>query len=173
MLQINSTTSTPKKQVAFCQNITKSMVEVIEPANLDSGLSQKAIHLLKKISLLIDENWKNVKKNKQIGQVPELVKDLKNNKKITIKPLYNMNKEYILFQIDSDKSTDRFIIDKIVPYDFKYEHSVKTDFGSATTKSYNSYRNNNKEMTQLANDNISKYFPEFLKLEPKKNKFIK
>lgn len=175
MLQITpgNINSTGSNKISFKQNITKEMVEAGKNLQTDSLLNVNAARLFRKINQLIDDTWVKFKEEKVFGKIPEFVKRVKNDKMVTLKPLYNTEKKSVLFEIRNGRFSDRFIIDRTAPNDFKYEHTIKTDYGSATTKTYDSKRSINPDIIQMLNENIEEYFPKLLPSKNKLNPYIK
>ena len=175
MLQITpgNINSTGSNKISFKQNITKEMIEAGKNLQADSLLNVNAARLFRKINQLIDDTWVKFKEEKVFGKTPEFVKRVKNDKMVTLKPLYNTEKKSVLFEIKNGRFSDRFIIDRTAPNDFKYEHTIKTDYGSATTKTYDSKRSINPDIIQMLNENIEEYFPKLLPSKNKLNPYIK
>ena len=175
MLQITpgNINSTGSNKISFKQNITKEMVEAGKNLQTDSLLNVNAARLFRKINQLIDDTWVKFKEEKVFGKIPEFVKRVKSDKMVTLKPLYNTDKKSVLFEIQNGRLSDKFIIDRTAPNDFKYEHTIKTDYGSATTKTYDSKRSINPDIIQMLNENIEEYFPKLLPSKNKLNPYIK
>lgn len=168
---INYTNS--RNNISFTARITKEMVELKNVMAQDSYLTLQAQRLLRKMNNLIDEKWIELKKKKAVGIMPEFVHKGKKDSTITVKPLYNNLKNTILLQIEKDKNIDIVIIERNVPHAFTYEHAVRTDFGSATTRTFDSRKNTNIEISQKVNDLIVEYFPKILQHNPEAKPYIK
>lgn len=135
-------------------------------ALMDSEISQRAYKLVKKAGQLIDDTWTKNKK-KSLNVIPQIVKKC-DNETITMRPVYNFSREAILIEINDGANAERIILDRVNPNKFRYEKSVKTDFGSATVKTYNSQNGKDENMIIKVNDLIEKYFPKFVKEDPLK-----
>ncbi len=175
MLQITSgnINNSKNNKISFKQNITKEMVEAGKNLPVDSILNPQAARLFRKINQLIDDTWVKFKEEKVFGKTPEFVNRIKSDKMVTLKPLYNTDRKSVLLEVKTGRTADRFIIDRNSPNDFKYEHVIKTDYGSATTKTYDSKRGNNPDIIQLLNENIEEYLPKLLPTKNKLNPYIK
>ena len=65
--------------------------------------------------------------------------------------------------MDKGKVIDRIFVNQTNPTYFKYEQAVKTDFGTATTKTYNSkIQKNNPLLVERVNETLQTYLPKFL-----------
>jgi hypothetical protein len=118
-----------------------------------TGLSLSAKKQIKRVNDLIDVAWEKTKKK------PNFVKKINNDKKIALEPIYT-NEKRIALQIESPDYTQKITIDERGT-NFTYEKIVKTEFGSATTKSYNSkLLKKDVETTQLVNNLLEENLPE-------------
>lgn len=166
-------TNPQSNNIAFKGDFSRELLEVKNVMAPNSFLTMKSLKLLKRINILIDDTWIELKKKKINGVIPEFTHK-KLNSTATLKPLYNSTKDTVMLQIETDKSIDKIIIERTTPNAFLYEHAVKTDFGSATTKTFNSKRSSSLEITTKVNDFIETYFPKFLQdAERKKKSYIK
>lgn len=108
-------------------------------------------------------NGKNIRKTKQEPyENPHYTIAGKNDKLGLIKPLYQGYKKYILFEILKGKNTERIIINRQNPNSFKYEKVVDTQYGQATTKSFNSDIQRNDTIELKVANYIEEYFPKIL-----------
>ena len=86
--------------------------------------------LIKRVNNLLDEAWSETKKK------PNFVKKINKNKKISLFPVYTTEKR-IALQIEFPDEYKKITFDERAT-NFTYEKVVKTEHGTATTKSYNS-----------------------------------
>ena len=142
----------------------ESTVNII---NVDApDIHQRSKKLILKATDLINETWTNIKAKKSNKSFPEFVKKDSHGNTITLKPIYN-GENLLLLEIDKGKVIDKIIVNQSNPTYFKYEQAVKTDFGTATTKSYDSRRQNNPLIVDKVNETLKTYIPKFLKGDKK------
>ena len=171
--QINYTQNS-RNNISFKAGITKEMIELKNVMAQDSYLTLKSQSLLRKMNNLIDNKWTELKKQKATGVIPEFVHKTAKDTTITVKPLYNSIKKTVLFQVEKGKNIDRVIIERSVPNAYTYEHAVRTDFGSATTRTFDSRKNKNSEISKKVNNLIDEYFPKiFADANKKESHYIK
>lgn len=143
----------------------KKIVEevAVNITNIDSpDIHLKTKKLINNATDLINETWNKIKKNKSHKSFPEFIKKDSNGSTITLKPVYN-NENLLLFEVDKGKVIDRIFVNQTNPTYFKYEQAVKTDFGTATTKTYNSkIQKNNPLLVERVNETLQTYLPKFL-----------
>ena len=85
---------------------------------------------------------------------------------VTLSPLYRAGERSMVLQVDGHKGFERITVDKYAK-EFSYEKVVKTEFGSATTKSYNSKTSpKDKNIVTLVNGILEDYLPKFIKQFP-------
>ena len=130
-------------------------------AAMDEVLSLRACKLVKRAGKLIDDTWPKVKKSR-LMTVPEFVSRTK-DKTVILKPVYNFDREKLYLEIQDKKYIEKVIIDRVNPNKFSYEKSVKTDYGSATIKTYNSQNGHNAGMAEKVSGLIEEYFKKFVK----------
>ena len=139
---------------------TSSFTGTPNLTTIDNILSLKSHQLIKKAGILIDETWPKVRKKAAMA-VPEFIAN-KNDKIITLKPVFNLEHEAMSLEVKDNKYIEKVIIDRINPNIFRYEKAVKTDHGSATLKTYSSKNGHNTEITMKVNDLVENYFPKFV-----------
>lgn len=143
----------------------KKIVEevAVNITNVDSpDIYLKTKKLINNATDLINETWNKIKKNQSHKSFPEFIKKDSNGSTITLKPVYN-NENLLLFEVDKGKVIDRIFVNQTNPTYFKYEQAVKTDFGTATTKTYNSkIQKNNPLLVERVNETLQTYLPKFL-----------
>ena len=142
----------------------ESTVNIINVDAPDIHLRSKKLIL--KATDLINETWTNIKAKKSNKSFPEFVKKDSYGYTITLKPIYN-GENLLLLEVDKGKVIDKIIVNQSNPTYFKYEQAVKTDFGTATTKSYDSRRQNNPLIVDKVNETLKTYIPKFLKGDKK------
>lgn len=141
-------TKTTKKQK------NETLEKVLDKLNdKPTDLSMASKKLIKKANNMIEEAWAETKKN------PYFVKTIKTNKKISLTPVYTNGKRLVL-QIEYPDNYKRITVDERGT-NFTYENVVKTEFGSATTKTYNSKTSKpdieiTKMVNELLEENLSK-----------------
>lgn len=134
--------------------ITEKVIEKINDKPTD--LSSTSKRLIKRVNNLLDEAWAETKKK------PNFVKTINRNKKIALFPIYT-NEKRIALQIEFPDNYRKITIDEYGK-NFTYEKVVKTEFGSATTESYNSKISKpNIEITKLVNELLEENLPKFTK----------
>lgn len=131
--------------------------------NVDSpDIYLKTKKLINNATDLINETWNKIKKNKSRKTFPEFMKKDSKGNVITLKPIYN-NENLLLLEVDKGNVIDRIFVNQTNPTSFKYEQAVRTDFGTATTKTYNSkIQSNNPLLVERVNQTLQTYLPEFL-----------
>lgn len=116
--------------------------------------------LIKEMNKMIEGYWTLIRKDKIDLKTPEFqVKQF--FYQASLKPLYNLsNNKQICFEVSKNKSNivERFILDEDLN-NYSYEKILKTDFGSATVKSFNTKTNKNDELHNYVNEQIEKIFP--------------
>lgn len=111
---------------------------------------------------LINETWAKIKAKKLHKNFPEFIQKDYNGSTVTLKPVYN-NENLLLLEVDKGKVIDKIFVNQTNPTYFKYEQAVKTDFGTATTKTYNSkVQKNNPLLVERVNATLRTYLPKFL-----------
>ena len=128
-----------------------------------SGLFERSLRLLKRVDRIMEGSWRTVSKRSKNAVSPEFrVVDKNRDITMSLKPIYNDYKKSLLLEVDSPKQIERIIIDRLSG-NFKYEKSVKTEFGSATTKTYDSLKENDVNLNDIVNDYVDKCLSKFLK----------
>lgn len=129
--------------------------KVIEKINDDpTALSTTSKKLIKKVNNMIEEVWAETKKK------PCFLKNINRNKKISLTPVYT-NEKRLALQVEYPDNYKRITVDERGT-NFTYENVVKTEFGYATTKSYNSKTSKpDKEMVKLINEILETNLPRF------------
>ena len=123
--------------------------------------------LITKATDLINETWAKIKGKKSHKDFPEFIQKDSHGCTVTLKPVYN-GENLLLLEIDKGKVVDKIFVNQTNPTYFKYEQAIKTDFGTATTKTYDSRRqNNNPLLAQRVNETLQAYIPRFLKDDKK------
>lgn len=142
-------TKTKKKQ----KNETDAKI-IAKITDKPTDLSVASKKQIKRINELLDEAWAETKKK------PNFVKVINKNKKLTLSPVYT-NEKRIALQVEYPDNYERITIDERGT-NFTYEKVVKTEFGSATTKSYNSKMSKpDKEVTKIVNTLLEENLPKF------------
>lgn len=136
---------------------TSNSMEVLE-----SLFSEKNKQLLRRTRDMIDSTWQEIKAGKLSQEQPEFIKN-KTAEKITLKPVYSGYKSEILLKIEKDGTVEQIFIPKETANEIRYEKIKKTEYGSATIKSYNSRLGQNNDMNIYVNGLLNKYLPEFIK----------
>lgn len=99
----------------------------------------KAKKLVKRMNLFLEDEWAKIKKEKNgFYNKPYYTIPGKDKEVATITPLYQGYNKYILFEVSKGENTHKIIINRKNPDSFKYEKTVDTDYGCATTKTFNS-----------------------------------
>lgn len=130
---------------------------------LISVMPFKARKLVKRMDQFLENKWAEIRKaNSGFYDLPFFVLSGKNKKVATIKPVYQGHKKYILFEVSNDKNTERILINRQNPDLFRFERIVDTDYGYATTKTYNSEYQRNEELEELIGKYIEEFFPKIL-----------
>lgn len=128
-----------------------------------SGLFEHSLRLLKRVDRIMEGSWRTVSKRSKNAVSPEFrVVDKNRDITMSLKPIYNDYKKSLLLEVDSPKQIERIIIDRLSG-NFKYEKSVKTEFGSATTKTYDSLKESDVNLNDVVNDYVDKCLSKFLK----------
>lgn len=134
----------------------------LEIKGFDTSLTLKSLNLIKKVNDLVDKTWIEIRKSGNRMDFPKFhAADLKGNF-VTLKPVYNGLEKKLLFEIENEKYIDRIFINRATPKDYRYERSVITDYGSATTKSFNALKEKDSAIEARVNGYIEKYFPKVL-----------
>lgn len=160
-LRVTSFNGRRKKEAEIAVNII----------NVDTpDIHVQSKKLVTKATELINEAWANIKEKKLHNSFPEFVKKDSKGYTITLKPVYN-NEKLLLLEVDKGKVVDKIFVNQNNPKYFKYEQSIKTDFGTATTKTYDSRRqNNNPLLVDKVNGALQDYIPLFLKDSKKRSR---
>lgn len=161
----------------FSNNINFSARERVKPKEIEriaqetlttspTELSLEAKKYVLKAHNLIEDTWGRIRKKEVDMETPTFVKNLL-GRNITLSPLYRSSERSIVLQIDGQKGFERITVDKYAK-EYSYEKIVKTEFGSATTKSYNSKTSpKDKNMVTLINGILEDYLPKFINQFPK------
>lgn len=134
---------------------TEPQEKIIEKINdKPADLSATSKKQIKRINNLIDEAWADTRKQ------PNFVKTINRNKKISLTTIYT-NEKRLALQIEFPDEYQKITIDERGT-NFTYEKVVKTEYGSATTKSYNSKVSKpDKDIVQLVNVLLEENLPKF------------
>ncbi len=150
------------------KKVAEVAVNIINVDAPDIHLQSKK--LITRATELINETWANIKEKKLHNSFPEFIQKDAHGHKITLKPVYN-NENLLLLEIDTGKVIDKIFVNQTNPKYFKYEQSIKTDYGTATTKTYDSRRqNNNPLLVNKVNEALQNYIPLFLKDNKKRSR---
>lgn len=144
-------------QPYYSNNISFSAVtnfERILPAN-KGILSKKSVKLINDLNACIDREWSDIRKGKLISLNPKFRTEEK-GKLITFEPIYTQKYPALLIDINDGKISQKILMNRDNPNNFRYEKVIATDHGSATLKSYNSINGNNKEINEYVNNIIEK-----------------
>ena len=120
---------------------------------------------------LINSTWAKIKAKKIHKDFPEFTKKDLHGNTVTLKPVYNGD-DLLLLEIARGKVIDKIFVKQTNPTYFKYEQAVKTDFGTATTKTYDSRRQNNPNLVEKVNEILQNYIPQFLNNNSKRHSMI-
>lgn len=122
-----------------------------------------AKRLIKKLNNFLENEWKEIKNNRSgFYEKPYYTLSGKKNEVATVTPIYIGRERDLLFEISKDGVTERMIINRDNPDSFKYEKVVETEFGSATTKSFNSAHERNKTLEALVGEHVVQFIPQIL-----------
>ena len=136
----------------------------------ENHISPRAIRLTKELSSVIAADWKNIRQSNNLMDSPRYLAADK-SAVVSIRPLYQHLKNFILMEVNDEKFIDRIIIDRARPNDYKYERAKITPHGSATFKSFDATRERNFDIEHRVNNYIETYFPMVCNtLEDKLNK---
>ena len=125
---------------------------------VEKGITKRAFEIRKNLSEIIEDDWAKIKKSGNLLDKPQYrVADRQGNL-VTIKPVYQSKiNEYILMEVENDKTVDRVLFNRRKPYEYTFEHSVITPYGSASGKTYNS----TKEHDKVVEDRVNSYIENF------------
>lgn len=161
MLSINLTKNNKTNQYKYNSNINFNGKAVQD--ELITIMPLNASKLVKKMNKFLENEWKNIRKTKQEPyENPHYTIAGKNDKIALITPLYQGYKKFILFEILKGKNTERIIIDRQNPNSFKYEKVIDTQYGQATTQSFNSDLQRSNAIELKVAEYIEEYFPKIL-----------
>lgn len=147
----------------YSNNISFSAVtnfDRILPSN-KGVISKKSVKLINDLNSCIDREWTDIKKGKLIKLSPKF-RTVQNGKLITFEPVYTQRYPALLIDINDGKTSQKILMNRDNPNDFKYEKVIATDYGSATLKSYNSINGKNDEINKFVNDIIEKNLEKIL-----------
>lgn len=161
--QIHNNTNFTAKRKPMLKDIEKVSQEALQISPTE--LSLEAKKYVQKAHNLIEDTWVRIRK-KEVDMVTPTFNRNIFGRNITLAPLYRNSERSIVLQIDGPKSYERITVDKYAK-EFSYEKVVKTEFGSATTKSYNSKTSpKDKNATTLINGILEDYLPKFINQFP-------
>ena len=158
------------------QNINFSGKKRVKPKNIEriaqealttspTELSLEAKKYVLKTHNLIEDTWVRIRKKEINMETPTFTRNLV-GRNVTLSPLYRAGERSMVLQVDGHKGFERITVDKYAK-EFSYEKVVKTEFGSATTKSYNSKTSpKDKNIVTLVNGILEDYLPKFIKQFP-------
>ena len=136
---------------------------IIEDITSSTMLTTKNSRLLKKVEILIDEEWAKIKSKKLKQVTPEFVHKKSNNTIITLKPAYFGTQNEILVNVDKGEEIERVLIPRGLHNSYKYEKIKKTPYGSATVKTYNSNIQKDESMELHINSLLEESLANFFK----------
>jgi len=124
-------------------------------------LSPKSKKLISALNHQIGITWGEIKKGYSINSQPKFTL-IDDKKYIEVKPIYGSNRSLLSIELTDKNYTEKILIDRKQPDNFRYEKSIVTDFGYATLKSFNSEVQHDIDMTKYVNTQIENYFPKIL-----------
>ncbi len=159
-MQVASITNVNLKSGSYKPNFEKRYPTRDE---LITVMPLKAHKLVKRMDQFMEDQWAEIR-NAHSGfyDLPYFTLSGKNKEFATIKPVYQGHNKYILLEVTNDKNTERILINRKNPDLFRFERTVDTDYGSATTKSFNSEYQRNEELQERIGKYIEEYFPQIL-----------
>lgn len=122
-------------------------------------VSTKSKKLIQCMNCHIDNTWKEIKANKLKQKIPYFHIENSGGDILHVSPIYGTNKPLMLIESYDGKYTDRIIINRQYPDNFKFERTVKTDYGTAAIKTFDSHTGSNQEIEGIVNKKIEKFFP--------------
>lgn len=142
----------------------------LENPIVENGITKKSIEIMKQLNEIIENDWAKIKKSGNLLESPQYrVTDKKGNF-VTIKPVYqNKIEEYVLMEVENDKTVDRVLFNRRKPYEYTFEHAVITPYGSASGKTYNSTKEHDKNIEDRVNSYIDTFAKKAVKQVEKEN----
>lgn len=135
----------------------------LDKKGIDSIMPVDAKRLIHKMNLFIEKEWKEIRRNKTgFYDKPYYTLAGKKDEVATLTPIYQGQERHLLFEISKNGKTERIIINRQHPDSFKYEKIVDTNFGYATTKSFNSDKQRDDGIEYQVGKYVSEYFPKIL-----------
>ena len=123
----------------------------------------KARKLVKRMDQLIEDKWTEIRKaNSGFSDLPYFTITGKKDSLATIKPFYQGYNKYILFEVTKGQNTERIMINRQNPDLFKYEKTVETEYGYATTRLFNSQYQKDENLIAHIGEYIEEFFPKVL-----------
>lgn len=131
--------------------------------SVDEPISIKGKKLVKSVSSLIEDTWGAIKQGKVCSSEPNFMVVPNKSQVATIRPIYNGIYKKMLVEVQNGKEIERMIVNREIPAEYSYEKSILTDFGSATTKSFDSTLTRNSAIEKRVNRLLENILPEVLK----------
>lgn len=150
----------------------KAVEAAVNIINVDApDIYLQSRKLITRATDLINETWAKIKAKKIQNSFPEFIQKDSSGCTVTLKPVYN-GENLLLLEVDKGKVIDKIFVNQTNPTYFKYEQAIKTDFGTATTKTYDSrYQSNNPLLVNKVNTTLQDYLPKFLKNDKRRSRF--
>lgn len=120
----------------------------------DTGkISRKSARLIDDLNKCIAKQWEDIKKGKLISDCPNFsVADKCGMTRF--EPVYSQRYPALKIESEDGRFTHEIMLDRNNPNNFRYEKTVKTDYGSATLKSYDSRTQNDKDINKFVSNLI-------------------
>lgn len=122
-------------------------------------VSPNAKKLVQCMNCYIADTWAEVKAGNYLSSTIKFSATNKSGDTLVVKPIYSANRPSVLMETYDGKYTERIIIDRQYPDNFRYERTVDTDHGHATLKSFDSHSGSNHEIEGVVNSKIEGFFP--------------
>ena len=120
----------------------------------DKGrISHKSAKLIDELNKCIDKEWTDIRKGKLIAEKPLFTLDGKSGL-TSFEPVYTQQYPALKIDCEDGRFTHEILLDRNNPNNFRYEKTVRTDYGSATLKSYDSRTANDKNINKFVSDLI-------------------
>lgn len=130
---------------------------------VDEPISKNGKELVKQVSNLIEDTWTAIKKGNVKSAEPNFVVVPQKGQVATVKPIYNGLYKKMLVEVQNDKDVERMIINREKPAEYVYEKAVITEFGSATSKIFDSTVGRDAAIEKRVNRLIDSVLPQVLK----------
>ncbi len=158
-MQVNLYTNSFNNNRNYNKNICfKGAEDKLITESLET-ISTKSKKLVQCMNCHIDNVWAEIKSGKLMQKSPIFSAKNSSGDFLYVEPIYGVNHPSLLLESYDGKYTDRIVIDRKHPDNFRFERSVATEHGNAAIKTFDSHTGSDQEIEGIINKKIETFFP--------------